>query len=232
MNLLIFIIYALISLFIVLDISKIKFVLMYIKGNRGSGKTLFTTNYAIDYSRKYPNNKIYANYKLNLKNAIYNPFMLLNYSELDNCLLIIDDIKGIKNFDYFTTLIANWSRKSFFQILLTGQYIRYFKKSTREMAEYEVQCKYIKKKDKLLIAFINPNNKVHYQQIKNAVKNAKPIYDTFEKIPIATNYNLIQIIKENSKCINDIEVNLSLYFNQRKITSLIPKIARELGFIK
>lgn len=216
----------------VLDISKLSFVLMYIKGNRGSGKTLLTTNYAIDYSRKFPKNKIYSNYKLNLKNAFYNPFMLLNYSELDNCLLIIDDIKGIKNFDYFTTLIANWSRKSKFHILLTGQYIRYFKKETREMSEFEVQCKYIKNKDVLLIAFINPNNKVYYQKIKNAVKNSKKIYDTFEKIPIATNYNLIEIIKKNSKSVNDIEVNLSLYFNQRKIVSLVPKISRELGFIK
>ena len=214
-----------------LDISKIEFTLMYIKGNRGSGKTLLTTNYALEYSRKFPNNKIYANYKLNLKNAIYSPFMLLNYSELDNCLIIIDDIKGIKNFDYFTTLIANWSRKSKFHILLTGQYIRYFKKSTREMSEFEVQCKYIKDKDILLIAFINPNNKVHYQQILNAVKRAKSIYDTLEKIPLATNNNLIEIIKQNSKTVNDIEVNLSLYFTQRKITSLVPKIARELGYI-
>jgi len=214
------------------DILKIQFVLMYILGNRGSGKTLFTTNYALEYSRKFPKNKIYSNYKLNLKNGIYNPFMLLNYSELDNCLLIIDDIKGIKNFDYFTTLIANWSRKSFFQILLTGQYIRYFKKATREMSEFEVQCKYIKKHDVLLIAFVNPNNRVYYQQIKHAVKNAKPIYDTFEKIPIATKHNLIEMIKENSKSINDIEVNLSLYFNQSKISSLVPKIGRELGFIK
>jgi len=216
----------------VFNITKIDFTLMYIKGNRGSGKTLFTTNYAIEYRKKFLKNKIYANYKLNLKNAIYNPFMLLNYSELDNCLIIIDDIKGIKNFDYFTTLIANWSRKSKFHILLTGQYIRYFKKSIREMSEFEVQCKYLKKKDILLIAFINPNNKVYYQQIKNAVKRAKKIYDTFEKIPLATNHNLIEIIKKNSKSINDIEVNLSLYFNQRKVHTLVPKIARELGFLK
>jgi len=214
-----------------LDISKISFTLMYIKNNRGSGKTLLTTNYAIDYSKKFPKNKIYANYKLNLKNTIYSPFMLLNYSELDNCLIIIDDIKGIKNFDYFTTLIANWSRKSFFHILLTGQYIRYFKKPVREMSEFEVQCKYIKKKDVLLIAFINPNNKVYYQQIKNAVKRAKPIYDTFEKIPLTTNHNLIEIIKENSKSVNDIEVNCSLYFTQRKIPKLVATISRELGFI-
>jgi len=214
-----------------LDISKISFTLMYIKGNRGSGKTLLTTNYAIEYRRKFPKNKIYSNYKLNLKNAVYSPFMLLNYSELDNCLIIIDDIKGIKNFDYFTTLIANWSRKSKFHILLTGQYIRYFKKSVREMSEFEVQCKYLKKKDILLIAFINPENNVHYQQIKNAVKRAKPIYDTFEKVPLPTNNNLIEIIKKNSKSVNDIEVNLSLYFSQRKIPSLVAKIGRELGLI-
>ena len=214
-----------------LDLSKIDFTLMYIKGNRGSGKTLFTTNYAKEYSKKFPKNKIYANYKLNLKNAVYNPFMLLNYSELDNCLIIIDDIKGIKNFDYFTTLIANWSRKSHFHILLTGQYIRYFKKSIREMSEFEVQCKYLKKKDILLVAFINPNNKVYYQQIKNAVKRAKKIYDTFEKTPLPTNTNLIEIIKNCSKSVNDIEVNLSLYFTQRKIPSLVAKISRELGYI-
>lgn len=214
-----------------LNLNKIEFTLMYVKGNRGSGKTLFTTNYAIEYRKKFPNNKIYSNYKLKLKNSYYNPFMLLNYSELDNCLIIIDDIKGIKNFDYFTTLIANWSRKSFFQILLTGQYYTYFKKPVREMSEFEVQCKYVKKKDILLLAFINPDNKVYYQQIKNAVKRAKPIYDTFEKIPLPTNSNLIEIIKKNSKSINDVEANLSLYFTSRKIASLTPKISRELGFV-
>jgi len=214
-----------------LDISKIDFALMYVKGNRSAGKTLFATNYAIEYEKKFKQNRIISNFKINLKNAIYNPFMMLNYSELDNCLLIIDDIKGIKNFDFFITLISNWSRKSKFHIILTGQYIRYFKKPIREMAEYEVQCKYLKKKDILLIAFINPNNKVFYQRINNAVKRAKKVYDTYEKIPLATNNNLIELVKENSKNINDIEVNLSLYFNQRKITTLVPKIARELGFI-
>jgi len=215
-----------------LDITLLDFVLMYIKGNRGSGKTLLTTNYAIEYRKKFPiENKIYSNYKLRLENSVYNPFMLLNYSELENCLLIIDDIKGIKNFDYFTTLIANWSRKSKFHILLTGQYIRYFKKSTREMSEFEVQTKYIKKTDTLLVAFVDQDNRVYYQQITNAVKRSKNVYDTLEKIPLATNNNLIEMIKQNSKSVNDIEVNLSLYFNQTKIQSLVPKIARELGFI-
>lgn len=215
-----------------LDITKLDFVLAYIKGNRGSGKTLFSTNYAFEYRNKFPNNQIHANYPLKLPNSFYNPFMMLNYSEIDNCLLIIDDIKGIKNFDYFTSLIANWSRKSKFHILLTGQYIRHFKKEIRELAEFEIQTKLYKEKDILVVGFIDNNNKVHYQQIKNAIKRSKEIYNTNFKVPIANNSRLIQIVKENSKNLDDIEANLSLYFNSRKVSTLAPKIARELKFIE
>jgi len=216
----------------VLDISKLDFVLMYVKSNRGKGKTLFMTNYAIEYRNKFPNNNIYSNYRLNLKNAFYNPYMLLNYSELDNCLLSIDDIKGIKNFDYFSSLIANWSRKSFFHILISGQYKTHFKLELRTLAEYEVQVNYIKENDLLEIAFIDVDGNVNYQEIKNAVKNAQKVYNTYEKVPIATNTNLKKIIKEVSKNMDDLEVNLSLYFPNRSIPKLMATLGRELGFIE
>lgn len=213
------------------DISKIEFVLMIIKGNRGSGKTLFCTNYAFEYRKKYPNNYIYANYKIKLPKCIYSPFMFLNYSEIDNALIIIDDIKAIKNFDNFIFIITNWSRKAKLHILLTGQYYTMFKKETRTLAEYEVHTKLLKDSDNLLVGFIDCNDKVHYQRIQNAVERAKKLYDTNFKVPIPTNIKLLDMIKENSQNIDDLEVNLSLYFPSRKTQQLTVKIGRELGFI-
>lgn len=214
-----------------LDISKLGFTLMFVNGLMGTGKTLFASNYAVEYRNKYPDNYIYANYKLKLSKFTYTPFMFLNYSELDNALIIIDDIMSIKNFDNFIFIITNWSRKHNLHIILTGQYYTMFKKQTRTLAQFEVQTKYIKDSDTLLIAFIDGGEKVYYQQIKNAVKRVKDIYDTKEKVPIPNNNKLIQLVKENSKNIDDLETNLSLYFTSRKTQQLTIKIGRELGFI-
>lgn len=214
-----------------LNISKIDFVLMYIIGNRGTGKTLFSANYAFEYRNKFPDNIIYSNFKLNLSNAIYSPFMFLNYSEIDNALIIIDDIRGIKNFENFIFIITNWSRKSKLHILLTGQYYTHFKKESRTLAEYEVHTLYKKERDILFVAFVDNNHNVHYQQIPDAVKRGKKIYNTYEKVPIPTQTRLIELVKETSKNMDDLEINLSLYFAKRKTYTLLAKIGRELGFV-
>lgn len=232
MKILLLIIIIFLSFSISLKLSEIDFLLAYIVGNRGCGKTLFCTLYAKQYHSEYPNNKIYSNYKLLIPNSEYHPFMMLNYSELDNCLIIIDDIAGIENFDYFIKLISNWSRKSKFHILLTGQYYTHFKKQLRTLAEFQVHTELDKINDILYIIFVNPDNKEFYFKIKKAIAQSKKIYNTNFKIPIANNSKLIELVKENSHSLDDIEANLSLYFPQRKITSLAPKLARQLGFIE
>lgn len=197
-----------------MNIANIDFILIIVKGNRGTGKTLFATNYALEYHNVYPNHKMYGNYNIKLPNYTYSPFMFLKYSEINNALIIIDDVKAIKNFNNFIFLITNWSRKAKLHIILTGQYYTMFTKETRTLAEYEVQCRYLSEIDELIIAWIDLNDNIFIEKINNAVKNVKSLYDTNEKVPIPTETTLLELIEKESTDINDLEVNLSLYFSR------------------
>jgi len=213
-----------------LDIDKLDFCLFIVVGNRGSGKTLFATNYAKAYSSLYPGRKIYSNYKIKLKNNIYDPFMFLSYSKIDKSLIIIDDIKAIKNFHNFIFVITNWSRKAKLHIILTGQYYTHFKKETRTLAEFEVRPYYVPESDMLYLAFVDLDGKVYHQVIKDAVKNVRHLYDTKEKVPLATDSIMLDLIKKASKNKLDLEINLSLYFNRAQTNSYLKKLCKELGY--
>lgn len=217
----------------VLDISKLDFVLMYVLGNRGSGKTLFTTCYAKDYSDKFPNRKIFSNYKLNLKNAFYHPYMILDYSELDNCLIILDDVYALKNIENFMMIIANYSRKANMMIILTCQYYTMVHKRTRTLSEFEVQTKVDKINQKLFIGFIDSVNKVNYQVVNNVFEKTKGIYDTTEKVKIPTDRKIIEVMeKKQWNTLDDLELNLLLYFNNsRKREKYYRQIGKKNGLL-
>lgn len=222
--------------FLVIVIYPIKqdFNLMYVKANRGRGKTLFSTLYALDYREYYPNNYIYSNYKLNLPKCIYHPFMIIPFSKIENALIIIDDIRSMKNHSYFANIICNWSRKSKLHIILTGQYYTHFKRELRELAEYLVEPNLNNDKSILRLIFIDNDDNILKYKIKNPIEIAKSIYNTYEKIPLSTNNQLEQMIRDSKDITNmdDLECCLMMYFDNRKSLSLLGKIAREKGFVK
>lgn len=227
-----------------LDISKIEFSLMYALGNRGTGKTLFASLFAKEYSRCLPNNKIYANYPLNLSNAEFQPYMVLDYTDLDNCLIILDDIYALKNIEGFMLIIANYSRKGNMIIILTAQYYTMVNKQTRTLSEFEVQTLLDKKTGKMVIAFIDTYGKPYFQQFSNAFKIAKgyqkskefpnqELYNTNFKVGIPTERLIMNTMREKEwKSLDDIELNLLLYFkDSRKREKNFRILAKENGFL-
>jgi len=209
-------------------------MLMYVLGIMGCGKTLFTTGFALDFSKKNPNEKIYSNYKLNksiIKNAIYTPFMFLPFTELQNSLLICDDFDSLANLKAFTSVIGSMSRKLNLTIILTAQYYTMIPKKLREMSNYEVRTQYNKEIDELTIVFLEPNNNVKVKVIKNAVKKLKGLYNTSEIVPIPLKRIIISEIVKISKTIDDIEYNLFLYTkSESKREKMLKEICKDFSF--
>ena len=209
-------------------------MLMYVLGIMGSGKTLFTTGFALNFSKENPNSKIFSNYKLNtkiIKNAVYSPFMFLPFTELQNSLLICDDFDSLANLKAFTSVIGSMSRKLNLTIILTAQYYTMIPKKLREMSNYEIRTKYEKKTDKLTIVFLEPNNNITVKIIENAVKKLKGLYDTSEIVPIPLKRIIISEIVKVSKTIDDIEYNLFLYTkNESKREKLLKEICKNFSF--
>lgn len=192
------------------------------------GKTLFATCYALEYSKKYPNNKIFANYKLKLPNFIYTPYMFLPESELSNCLIIADDFYSLSNLEGFISLVVNKSGKLDIEIIMTCQYYTMIPPKIRLVSDYRVECKYIKEQDILFLAFIDLDNQIFLKQINNAVQIAKEIYDTYQVVERPTEKDIAKEIIKFSKNQRDIEKNIEMFTHAISKQNRIRKLIREL----
>lgn len=177
----------------------------------GQGKTLFTTLFALIFSQNNPNSKIYANYHLDLPNFIFTPFMFLEYSKLDNCLIICDDFYALQNLKSFIMIIVNLSRKVNLTILLSAQYYTMIPKQIRMISDFEVRCEYFKEIDYLRITRIDGDNNNFKNDFLYAVNIAKDLYDTNEVVVFPTESNMIKELVKYSKNKSDLELNLTLY---------------------
>lgn len=184
----------------------------------GRGKTLFATLYALEYSKIYPNSKIYANFRLNLPNVIFTQFGFLPFSELENsdrALIIFDDFLAIKQqISGLLQIIANTSRKLNLDIILTCQYYTMIPKSVRTLSQI-VEVIYKKRSDTLFVAFreeITDEKEISWTlfHVPNAVKIAKELYNTKEIVSFASDENLAAEIVKMSKNKEDIEKNIQI----------------------
>lgn len=95
--------------------------IFYVLGAMGSGKTLFSVMYAYEFLRKNPYFKVYSNFKLKLPNCEYSPRFLIDFDELSDCLMIVDDCYALRN-QSFIDIVVNMSRKKNMEVLFTLQY--------------------------------------------------------------------------------------------------------------
>lgn len=197
----------------------------------GSGKTLFSTLYALEYSRKNPNNKIYANYSIkNIQNFIYSKFGFLPFSELNDCLIILDDFLAVKqNLQGYLQIIANSSRKNDIDIILTAQYYTFIPPSIRILSK-SIAVRYFKNCDTLLVHVEREPQSLKFDSYKigNAVKLAQDHYDTREIVSFATESDYIAEILKISKNREDIERNVALFTqSEEKRKKILQKIDSE-----
>jgi len=197
----------------------------YVEGSMGSGKTLYATLKAIDYNERFPNNKIYANYKIkNIKNFEYTPFCFIPYYSIENCLFIIDDVYSVQNLNGLTAVIVNLSRKKNIEVVITCQYYTQVPKKIRDVSDFLIKPVYIKNSDTLLVNYIGYN--FSYQRIViNAVERAKKYYDTNEVVNFLTDSRLEQEILKYSNTLDELEINLTLVEgDKRKRKSLYNRL--------
>ncbi len=194
----------------------------------GKGKTLFSTIYAMDYADLKPNQKIYANYTLNLSSAVFTPYMFLPFNQLKNCAIICDDFYALKSAKNLVSVIVNMSRKMDIDIILTCQYYTMIEPIIRSLSII-TQVDYKKESDTLYITFLSSDMKVCKGKFKvrNAVEKAKNIYNTNEIVKPQTPTNIQKEILKWSNDLEELEQNINLYYNskveQQKLLKLLSK---------
>lgn len=193
---------------------------------RGKGKTLLTVNYAKIYRELYPLNPIYANLHLfGLDPFIYSPAMFFPYDSVENALIIIDDIKAIRNIEGLLLIISNSSRKSNLDLLLTGQYYTMAKKEMRESCEKMIEVEYDKTRDLLQVA-IEEDGIITFEEISNAVEKVCNNYDTNEIVHFITEDAIEGEILKHSKSIEDLALNCEIAVaNKRDRRTLFKKLS-------
>lgn len=179
----------------------------------GGGKTLFSSLKAKEFSKINQNSKIYSNYKLNLPNAVYTPYLFLDYSSLNCDMIICDDIYSMQNLNGFIALIVNMSRKLELEIILTCQYRTMIPPMIR-MLSVLTEVQYSKENDILFVIYQKGEN-LELEWAYNAVKEAKNLYDTKEVVNISTQSKIEKEIMKWSKSIEDLEINISLFAKNR-----------------
>jgi len=204
----------------------------YCVGNTGDGKTLWASLYALIWAKKHPNGKIFANYHLNLPNAVYTRIMFLPFSELRECLIIYDDVATQEQIMRFSKVTANISRKNSIELIFTAQYKKMIPKQLRAMMDYKVKPRLYKSKD-LLVAHIYKRGKgITKFAFPNAIKIVKELnlYDTNEIVDTPTHSEVIEEIIKISKSKRDIEKNLIYYTgNKKERQDLFKKIMKKTG---
>lgn len=206
-------------------------MLIIVLGIMGAGKTLFATNYALRYSKGFRNNKIYANYRLKLNNAVYSPFMYLPFSQLMDCLIICDDFYALDNLKTFTQIICNISRKRNLTIILTAQDYTMIPARIRRVSNYIVETNLLKNRDYMKLRFIFPNGKIKKKVLRNPIANVKNLYDTNEVVVFPLEREIKEEIINVSKNLKDVEFNLQMYSGNIKTRErLLKEIKREIDF--
>lgn len=184
----------------------------------GGGKTLFATAYAVEYSKKYPNRPIYANYNIKLKNVVYTPLLFLPISQISECLIIADDIYASKNLDTLIGIIVNISRKSDIEVIITCQYYTMIPKMIRTLSQI-VEVEYVRETDTLYILQKIPVREGFCEEnlfkIENAVSNVGNLYDTKQIVTFATASEIENEILKYSHSLRDLELNVNLYTENR-----------------
>ena len=180
----------------------------------GKGKTLFSSLYALEYSKTYPDNKIIANYHLNVKNFEYSPYMFLNFNSLTNCLIICDDFYAIPNSKSLLGVIVNMSRKLSIEVILSCQYYTMIEPVIRTLSTL-IEVEYSKKYDTLISKYQLEvaNNQYIYRKFytDNITVRAKGLYNTNEVVKFSSESEIKKQILQFSKDVEELELNISLF---------------------
>lgn len=196
-------------------------MLWIIIGDVGAGKTILTVIKAIEFSDRKPKSRIFANFHLKgFKNFEFNPLCFFPFDKLQDTMIIIDDIYGKKNYDNYTGMCVNVSRKLDLEMYITCQDDIFVPAVLRRMA-YLIYPTYIKELDLLIFSkYREKYDRIEHKIIRrnygtfiieNAVKIAGNRFNTYEIVAEPLESEYLAEIKRISKTDKDIERNINLF---------------------
>jgi len=165
-------------------------MLIMVHGDVGSGKTLFSTGFAMQDTRP-----LYANYRIHRKGwHDLKPSMLVTLDKpslviMDEAYTWLESRTSSSHLNRYLSYILFQSRKRQMDIILTAQLQRTVDVRFRLMANYEVYC------ESTDIGFLYEITKISsravYRPMRmflsfNEAESIYPKYETYEKIPINT----------------------------------------------
>jgi hypothetical protein len=211
--------------------------LINIEKKMGGGKTVLTTILAFYSHLENPEKPIYANYHLHFgENTHYSPFMFFPTSEINECMLVIDDMENMDNLERFQSVITNVSRKRNLEIYCTGQYYTQFPRKMRALVEYTVVPSYSKRSDTLFYhkEWRDPDGKVLRRGDTNTIYRVSDffeLYDTEEVVAVPLPEDVEREILKYSNTPRELKENCWLYEgNQRKREKLVKKLMKKKGW--
>ena len=196
----------------------------FLIGLRGTGKTSTMLMNAIERLALNPNlGKIVANFHIDI-NFIskligrkvvfdYNPFFISDDEERDfsNSILLIDDIKKLKNVEGIFIFLVGSSRKTNTSIGFTGQSFTHVIKENRTNCDYLIYPTIINQDDEnvyyeCFVYYEIESGKVFIENMYYSIswEIIKTAYNTFETVLESTAYNINQQLDLRFK--NDMEL--------------------------
>ncbi len=192
------------------------------------------------YSEQNPNNKIYANFTINLPNFNLTPYGFIPMSEFNDCLIILDDIASIMTtLKGFTKLIVNASRKGNVNVILTGQYYTQLDRYVRQLAitlipNYDKERNILKVRESIRPLperdeINDPNNYTDYY-FKDPISVISGLYDTNEIVPLVDEKSMLEEILKWSKTKEDLRSNVALWKDSSSAQMQIFKKLEKAGY--
>lgn len=192
------------------------------------------------YSEQNPNNKIYANFTINLPNFNLTRFGFIPMSEFNDCLIILDDIASIMGtLKGFTKLIVNASRKGNVNVILTGQYYTQLDRYVRQLAitlipNYDKERNILKVRESIRPLperdeINDPNNYTDYY-FKDPISVISGLYDTKEIVPLVDEKSMLEEILKWSKTKKDLRSNVALWKDSSSAQMQIFKKLEKEGY--
>lgn len=192
------------------------------------------------YSEQNPNNKIYANFTINLPNFNLTRFGFIPMSEFNDCLIILDDIASIMGtLKGFTKLIVNASRKGNVNVILTGQYYTQLDRYVRQLAitlipNFDKEHNILKVRESIRPLperdeINDPNNYTDYY-FKDPISVISGLYDTKEIVPLVDEKSMLEEILKWSKTKEDLRSNVALWKDSSSAQMQIFKKLEKEGY--
>jgi hypothetical protein len=223
--------------------------LIPVVGDRGDGKSIGAVSYAyigVDLELKLKKegnlnreiSLIVSNIDINLPNAIYSPFLLMPFSQIQlrHKFIIVDDIKSLRNIDGFLTFIGSISRKTNSSVIITAQYDKQIPKELREQTQFDM-CRFsLDKSEDAMIYEINYSDKkrnTEYYYFEDCIKRVGRLYhsEQINELPEENALETELIFQSPSK--EDLRKNATMLYKEKKERrSQIKKIEENFAYLR